>query len=77
VFQALAAVAVPAKMAAGRRRLLLAASLGTGAGKQVTGKVLSSTARLRRPILSCPHIKVDLCVSDGGFMVHVSTGHGG
>ena len=56
MFQALAAVAVPAKMAAGRRLLLLlAASLGTGAGKQVTGKVLSSTPRLRRPILSsCP-----------------------
>jgi hypothetical protein len=42
-------------MAAGRQLLLLlAASLGTRAGKQVY-----------------------LCVSDGGFMVHASTGTGG
>jgi hypothetical protein len=54
VLQALAAATLPVKMAAGRRLLLLlAASLGTRACKQVY-----------------------LCVSDGGFMVHASTGHG-
>ncbi|RCV23964.1 hypothetical protein SETIT_5G047300v2 [Setaria italica] len=52
VLQALAAATVPVKMAAGLL-LLLAASLGTRAGKQVY-----------------------LCVSDGCFMVHASTGHG-
>lgn len=43
-------------MAAGRQLLLLlAASLATEADKQVTGKVLSSNAHLRRRILSsCP-----------------------
>jgi len=55
VFEALATVTVPAKMAASRWLLLLVVSLVTGAGKQVFEKVLSSVARLRHPILSsCP-----------------------
>jgi hypothetical protein len=60
VLQALVAIAVPVKMARHSRRLLLVASLSTGAGKQVSRKVVSSTALILslRQHLEKPNSKV-------------------